>query len=191
LSLIAPPGEELGVQLPKSGVRVTYKKGLKRITLQRVLTSLIVFHREAVTFDEILVFYDNLIWCLEKSLKDPDFRHKFGKTLEDLSKSVSRVLFSQDISGSIQRLSLALKPFSDFYLPERNTRSTYRHFKGNFHVLPFKSTGIPNKELPLKPYIGVGYRDKGTYRDPAFDGSPSWQEVAISKYRAEHEEQTN
>jgi hypothetical protein len=28
--------------------------------------------------------------------------------------------------------------------------------------------------------IGVGYRDHGTARDVAFDGSPSWQEVAIA-----------
>lgn len=28
--------------------------------------------------------------------------------------------------------------------------------------------------------IGVGYRDHGTARDVAFDGSPSWQEVAVA-----------
>lgn len=28
-------------------------------------------------------------------------------------------------------------------------------------------------------FIGVGYRDHGTRRDAAFDGSPSWQDVAV------------
>lgn len=31
-----------------------------------------------------------------------------------------------------------------------------------------------------KRFIGVGYRDKGTARDVSNDGSPSWQEVAMS-----------
>jgi hypothetical protein len=31
--------------------------------------------------------------------------------------------------------------------------------------------------LPPKLYIGKGYTDKGTARNPALDGSPPWQEV--------------
>lgn len=30
-------------------------------------------------------------------------------------------------------------------------------------------------------YIGVGYKDKGARRDPAKDGSPAWQEVAMAR----------
>jgi len=37
------------------------------------------------------------------------------------------------------------------------------------------------KKRPRPPNrIGVGYRDHGTARDVAFDGSPSWQEVAAA-----------
>jgi hypothetical protein len=38
------------------------------------------------------------------------------------------------------------------------------------------------KKSPPKRYIGVGYKDKGQYRDEAFDGSPDWQEVASQLY---------
>jgi len=30
-------------------------------------------------------------------------------------------------------------------------------------------------------HIGVGYKDKGARRDPSKDGSPSWQEVAMTR----------
>jgi hypothetical protein len=43
-----------------------------------------------------------------------------------------------------------------------------------------RSLGIPTKQIPPKPYIRVGYKDKGTRRDPSWDGSPSWQEVAMA-----------
>lgn len=35
--------------------------------------------------------------------------------------------------------------------------------------------------FPPEQYIGVGYADKGSSRDSATDGSPSWQEVAVSE----------
>lgn len=35
------------------------------------------------------------------------------------------------------------------------------------------------KRPPPKRFVGVGYRDHGTARDVATDGSPTWQEVAV------------
>jgi len=40
------------------------------------------------------------------------------------------------------------------------------------------TTRKPPRVRP-KRYIGVGYRDQGTYRDKARFGTPSWQEVAM------------
>jgi hypothetical protein len=37
---------------------------------------------------------------------------------------------------------------------------------------------IEPKKFPPKKIIGVGYKDKGTRRNNAEDGSPSWKEVA-------------
>lgn len=36
------------------------------------------------------------------------------------------------------------------------------------------------RAAPPKRFVGVGYRDAGQARNPAYDGSPSWQEVALS-----------
>jgi len=43
--------------------------------------------------------------------------------------------------------------------------------------LVFKDTLLPRRS-PAKAYIGIGYKDKGSRREPALDGSPKWQEVA-------------
>jgi hypothetical protein len=47
-----------------------------------------------------------------------------------------------------------------------------------FSILTLPTPEVSNRKLPPKRIIGIGYRDKGTARDPAIDGSPSWQEVA-------------
>lgn len=189
MSQIPPSSEELGVKVPGSVVRLTYKKGMRRVTLQRVLTSLIVFQTEKVTLQELLCFYDNLIWCLEKSERDPDFRRKFGETLEALAKVVAGVRFTlPNFQRDLMRLSQELKIFENYYIPRRNLEGTYRHFRGHFHVLPYKESGTPNSEIPPKAFIGQGYRDKGARKDVAWDGTPSWQEVATSTLmRSQHE----
>jgi hypothetical protein len=154
---------------------------MRRVTLQRILVSLIVFQPEKVTLTEILAFYDNLIWCLEKCDKDPEFSKKFGTTLKAISSLVTRTRFSVDnFQGSLTKLSRELKIFEEYYIPRRNISGTYRQFKGHFHVLPSSEQGRLTSTLPARPYIGQGYKDKGTRRDTAFDGTPSWQEVATS-----------
>lgn len=181
MSLTVPTGVEPILVLPKSGVRVTYKKGMRRVTLQRVLISLIVFQVEKVTLTEILAFYDNLIWCLEKCEKDPGFQRKFGESLKEISILVSKIRFStSNFNNSLMRLSKELKKFDEYYIPLRNLSGVYRQFRGHFHVLPTSASGQLTSTLPEKPYIGQGYKDKGTRRDPAWDGSPTWQEVATS-----------
>ena len=44
----------------------------------------------------------------------------------------------------------------------------------------FIKTRFPQK-FPPKRHVGVGYSDKGTAKDLAFDGSPHWTEVAMSE----------
>jgi hypothetical protein len=106
---LTSPSSLVSETLISSGLRVTYSSSLRRITLQRILGSKIAFFPESVTFEEILVFYDNLVWCLEKSVKDPEFRQKFGNSLEEISYSVKNHRFNdRDIQGSITKLSKIL-----------------------------------------------------------------------------------
>lgn len=169
------------VALSRTGMRVTYSRTLRRITLQRYLVSKIVWRPETVAFTELLTLYDNLLWCQDKSLIDPHFQEKFGSFLEKLTDLLKNTRFNEKtFQNTFKGISQKLKEAAEGHLiPERNLSTVEKHVKGKFHVTPTKSSGVPVKQLPPTKVIGRGYRDKGTYRDPAFDGSPSWQEVAI------------
>jgi hypothetical protein len=174
-------------------MRVTYSKRLRRITLQRYLVSKIVWRPETVAFTELLTLYDNLLWCQDKSLVDPRFQEKFGSFLEKLTDLLKNTRFNEKTyQATFRKISKKLKEAAEGHLiPERNLKTVEKHVKGKFNVLPSKSSGVPVKQLPPVKVIGRGYRDKGTYRDPAFDGSPSWQEVALYFARIGDEKTTH
>jgi hypothetical protein len=160
---------------------VTYAKRVRRITLERYIVSKIVFQLEKVTTGEILVLYDNILWCQDKAGKDPSFREKFGSSLEDLALILKSVRFTPaTFHSNLSVLSVAFRNKLDgFYIPAKNLQGVYVHVRGTYHILPSKSQGIEKRRLPPPRYIGVGYKDKGHRRDEAYDGSPTWQEVAM------------
>jgi hypothetical protein len=53
-----------------------------------------------------------------------------------------------------------------------------RNLSNSFSII-LNRTLVP-KSVKNKRFIGVGYKDKGSRKDKAVDGSPSWQEVASS-----------
>lgn len=172
--------QQNSVRLNSAGMRVTYARSLKRITLQRYLVSKSVYHPDRVTFPELLALYDNQLWLEDKVRQDPSFSDKFGSFLENLSKVLKQTRITVNtLSSAMTRMKEQLREAAEGHLiPERNLLHTEVYVKGKFHVTPTKESGIPTKELPPVKVIGRGYRDKGTYRDPAWDGSPSWQELA-------------
>jgi hypothetical protein len=189
MSLQTPPLQDLGVWKQKSGIRVGYSRKLRRITLQRLLVTKLVYFKEEVTYKEVLVLYDNQVWCLEKNLKDQSFHRKFNSSLEELSKILTEIKFNENsIPSAISRLSLELRSLEGFLFPKRNFRGTWKYVVGKFEILSCKPTGIPSKCIPPKPYIGVGYKDKGNYRNQALDGSPGWKTVAMSRHVENNEE---
>lgn len=177
--------------LPRSGATVRYARNCRRITLERYLISKWVWHPEMVTFPELLVLYDNLLWCQDKCQKDPGFKNKFGVFLENITELFKKVRFHQDsYASTVKRIVAQIKVAAENHLiPARNLPTVERHVKGKFHVIATRSTGVPNRELPPVKVIGRGYRDKGTYRDPAWDGSPSWQDVATYFANLERDEE--
>lgn len=160
-------------------MRVSYARRIRRITLQRYLSSQIAYNCDEASFQDILILYDNMLWCQEKAEKDPKFEEKFGDSLEELSKILKKFRFSQvNFVQTIRKLSSEIKKLENFLIPKRNLKGVKIHFLGKIHVLPSKRPGIDNKYLPQTTFIGKGYRDKGTLRDLARDGSPRWQELA-------------
>lgn len=166
-----------------AGAQVFYKRGMKRITLQRILCSRIVHLKKEITLEELLTLYDNHIWLQQKSLIDSDFQKKFGSSLEELTFILKKTEFFQHtLVENLDHLSQEIgKNLQDFLIPQRNIKGVWKHFEGHFHVKPHKESGVPTKSLPPKAFIAKGYKDKGNRRDPAIDGSPSWQEVASSE----------
>ena len=165
-----------------SGVRIIYRKGIRRVTLQRLIVSRIVFESEKVTFDELLVLFDNLLNIQDLAQRDENFRKKFGSSLEDLTLILKSVQINL---SSIKNILKVLKrnfkaKLESFIIPQRNLFQIKKHLNESYRILPTKLPGKSRRQLPPKRFIGVGYRDKGTRRDQAKDGSPSWQEVAMS-----------
>lgn len=166
-----------------SGARVLYKRGIRRITLQRLICSRMIQNGTNCTIDEVLVLYDNQLHLEVLSLKDPGFRKRFGKNLKSLSflltnSRISESLTRQRMFNFIKKLRTSLT--DDWFIPLRNIPLVEYHMKSAYKIVPTKLPGVPQKQLPPKRWIGVGYRDKGTLRNSAKDGSPSWQEVAMS-----------
>jgi len=183
--ILEPPQMETqgGNKIENSGTQVKYRRRIKRITLQRVLCSRIAYSLEKVTLDEILVLYDNLLFCQDLASKDESFRKKFGNSLEELTI----ILKSSNLQNEDPRKAgiLFSKKFKNqlkgFLIPERNLVQVEQHLNKAYSLLPSRRPGdkLPNQPPPKK-FIGVGYKDHGSRRDTAKDGSPSWQEVAMS-----------
>jgi len=157
---------------------VLIKRGVNRYKLFRFLNSKVILDEEGLHLDEFLCLFE-LYYQLSES-NDPNF-------VENL-KSIR----NEGFEFYIKKLS-KVKIFP--YQPKDDTRKTYQELavavsydKRSYHRikgqnrnkdfrLVFKDTLLPRK-APAKAYIGIGYKDKGSRREPALDGSPKWQEVA-------------
>jgi hypothetical protein len=150
------------------------------------LVAKVAYEIEEVSFQDVLTLYDNLLWCQDKATKEIGFAQKFGKSLSSLTEILKATRFHPaSFQTTLKGLSKKFRAeLEDFSIPKRNFRGVERHVKGLYQIVPHRESGIPTNQLPSKPYIGVGYKDKGHRRDPAWDGSPSWQDVAM---RGHHE----
>jgi hypothetical protein len=161
-------------------VRISAKA--KRVTLQRWLLARIVFDTEEFTLTDLCCLFENQIWLEKKVQTDPEFSSKFGSSLEELSVILKEINFRMEYSSrALVRFREKLKNQEEFLLPKRNYLSLKPTMKGLFSLEPSSPLGKLIKTIPPKARIGIGYRDKGSARDLAYDGSPRWQEVAAHR----------
>jgi hypothetical protein len=73
------------------------------------------------------------------------------------------------------------KELEDLLLPKRNYLGVGKTQNGLFQLSDPRPQGIKTSHLPPKVRIGKGYSDKGSAKDSAKDGSPSWQEVSVHR----------
>jgi len=156
---------------------------IKRVFLQRYLTAKFCFFLEDCELRDLCCIFENQLWLERKCLSDEEFAIKFGKSLEDLSIILKQMNFRQGMTEkALRKFSRRLKDqLGPFILPKRNHKEAKRLCNGQFQFLDSFTQGIPKNSLPPKAYIGKGYRDKGTVRNIARDGSPGWQEVAMHR----------
>jgi len=160
-------------------LRVYYSKKVKRVTLQRYLVTKIAYFPEDATLVDVTTLYDNLLHLQDLSEKNEDFKKKFGKDLESLAIILKEFSFTSNSLRTITKMSKKFKLHLDkFIYPKRNLTSVQKHVRNKYQLEGHKPLGIPTSQTKPKAYIGKGYTDKGTARDPSYDGSPSWQEVA-------------
>lgn len=160
--------------------QVRYTKRVKRVTLQRSLVSKVVHFPEKVSRLDFLILYDNLLYIQDLAARDENFRRKFGKSLEVLTKHLRGFrLTSKTSTQNVVKLSNLMKEsLEGFYFPLRNTLTEIKKSEQMYRITPFISLGRVKKLLKPKAYIGKGYSDQGTAKVPSIDNSPSWQEVA-------------
>lgn len=155
----------------------------KRVTLQRYLLSKLVLEEEKFDLKDLCTLFANQIWLEQKVRTDNEFQQKFGKSLEDLSIILKEINFRQEFTDrALYRLRTRVKDTLDnILLPQRNYVLVRQRYSGLFYLRDPLQPGKDKKLLPQVARIGKGYRDKGTLKNPAVDGSPSWQEVAVHR----------
>lgn len=164
-------------------LQVIYGRGCKRVTLQRAITSKVIFFKKEVSFRDLLILFDNILWLQDIASKDPNFSEKFGLHLKVQALLLKEVRINENnVQEVTEKLSEGFsKNLEGFYFLKRNTKNELLKQNKFVEVRPGKLQGVDNRKLPPKPYIGIGYRDKGSARNLSYDGSPTWQEVASAK----------
>lgn len=161
-------------------MQVIYSKSIKRVTLQRALVGKFIFYPKRCTLEDILILFDNLLWCQEKCQKDSGFKDKFGLHLKVQAQILKNLNLTNIVNSKhCHKISAAFTSnLESFAYDKRNVLNPLNRTKGKIEIRPSKQPGVLNDKLPPVQYIGVGYRDKGTAKKPWIDGSPSWQEIA-------------
>jgi len=158
------------------GYSVIVKRGTNRFKLFRFLLSRVKFSKDGLHLDDFLCLFQLYFEMIDD--EDP----KFQKRLIIL-QDVNLVKFINQLRGvtvfpynpqketleSLDRLPIVYHSRSFFGMERTGWSKHYR--------LSFNSR-LVRRRMPPKAYIGVGYKDKGSRRDVAKDGSPKWQEVA-------------
>jgi hypothetical protein len=132
--------------------------------------------------EELLVLIDNLLRLQDLAERDEGFRNKFGFALEAIAIILkTENLKTADLKGLLKRIkSKALVHIpSDFLIPARNLKQVEESMKRAYRLKDTRLS-VQRPPTPPKRFIGIGYRDKGSALDKAWDGSPHWTEIAMS-----------
>lgn len=170
---------ELG-RILKEGYKLKMRKGIKRITVFRFLTAKLLYEEEGLHLDEYIVLFE-LYYSLYTS-EDPGFVRKYRKWFERTQPFFDDLTKAKSFPVRLEKSSHTEQAYQEFLSPVIPTKRSYFGLRGQKNLRQSYSlklnSALPVQKIPPKSYIGVGYRDKGSRKDVARDGSPAWQEVA-------------
>lgn len=174
------------------GYKMIFKKGTKQMTLLRFLLAKVVYGLDGLSLEEYLGLYHLFYDLTESKSKDLFFLSKYQPWLERvevvLRKMAGTKIFPVIPQDETKKI---IEKLLEEHLPTPRAfygLSGQRELRQSFRLV-LNDTLMPRKVLPQR-FIGVGYKDKGTRRDLALDGNPSWQTVAtyLSNLEREAEE---
>lgn len=164
-----------------NGYELRYQNGVNRMKILRYLFAKLVWG-EPLHLDEFLVLWDLWYKLDQQRLKDDQFFKRWGETLSrfnaTLEELVSIEIFPVILDHASREeletfLGGSVYSYRAFVGLKSEVSSTWQLRVGNPLAYP--------KRLPPERRIGVGYKDKGTARNLAEDGTPSWQEVTMDR----------
>jgi hypothetical protein len=166
-------------KLKAGGYKVKFRSGQKLITIFRFLLAKVVYDTEdGLRLDEYLALMEAYLRL--RTHKDPTFLEKYGEwliTIQPFIASLAEVkvypLVPKKRSPELERVLAPLLPGPSAYYGYKGNPSIRQGF-----TITVRNPFIPPAKLPPPRFIGVGYKDKGTRRNTAVDGSPRWQDVA-------------
>lgn len=185
-SLKLRPEVEL-LRILRKGYRVIIRKGSNRFKLLQYLLGRYRYDPEGLHLEDYLVFFEVYYQLIE--LETSSFEENRMLLLEAGFLEILTNLNRNKIFPAIPRDSTKKKldeipwiPSGNAYFGQKGQGYTSKGYR-----LVFNDTVSPRK-FPPKPYIGVGYKDKGSRRNSAVDGSPAWQEVGSHFANQEREQ---
>lgn len=162
----------------KRGYTMKIRKGTNRMVLLKFLLAKLVYSKEGISVEEYLVIYHIFYEILDS--RDPLFIAKYENTIKSLSNVLQKlsnikefpVIPTEGSGFMLQRLLNGFLPSPREYFGLAGQRDLRQSFR-----LVLSDSIVPSKPAP-KRFIGVGYKDKGTCRDPAYDGTLPWSHYA-------------
>lgn len=141
--------------------------------LLRVLLSKLLYTEEPFTESDEVQCFTAFEWCVNKCV-DPMFSRKYYFQLSLFKLlMVNFEAFVRDKAA----ISEYRKQLDSYYSHGRKFLSA-SIFYGYRKLRKVRMVALRPKKPKNKNRIGVGYRDMGNARNTAWDGSPTWQEVA-------------
>jgi len=175
-SLQPPPKKELQDLL--KGYRIKIKIGTKRVVLFRFLLSKMVYDDLGLSIEEFFTIHELYFHLID--MDDPNCSELSRKLQSPLVVELFRKVRNNRIFP-YRPWESTRQVMESLVLEILYQRRSYFRMKGQnltkSFILIFNQCLIPRR-FPPKPYIGIGYKDKGSRRKTHEDGSQSWQEIA-------------